>query len=239
MFLEPSRPRFSHRARPALLTTEPRRGRLRVRVHAVDAPPLPPPPEQPAVAEEPPAPEEPSTPRPELVLPMPRVALLAAALALAVTSRGDVVVLALLLGFGAGRRTSGLASGAALAAALVRWGSPALGAIAGAQAVLGPAGWTGSSFAVASAWLAAVALVLAAVSIDKTSPVVTALSVAPFAIAAADVVVGPARGGALALRVLASVLALVVATVLARWRSRPWIAAGAGALALLCAGIAR
>jgi len=170
---------------------------------------------------------------------MPNAALLAAALALAVTSRGDVVMLALLLGFGAGRRASGLAAAAALAAALVRWGSPSLGAIAGAQAVLGPAGWTGSSLAVASAWLGAGALVCAAVSLDRTSTVVTALSVAPFAIAAADVAVGPAPGGALAARVLASVVALAVTTLLARWRSLPSIAVGAGALALLCAGIAR
>jgi hypothetical protein len=170
---------------------------------------------------------------------MPRAALLAAALALAVTSRGHVVVLALLLGFGAGRRMSGVASAAALAAALVRWGSPALGAIAGAQAVLGPAGWTGSSAAVASAWLGALALVLAAVSLDKTSTVVTFLSVAPFAVAAADVVVGPAPGGALALRVLASLCALTATTLLARWRPIPVVAMGSGALALLCAGIAR
>jgi hypothetical protein len=211
------------------------KGRLRVRVRA-DATPPPPPP---TPVEEPPAPEVPLAPSRELVLPMPRVLLLAAALTLAVTSRGDVVVLALLLGFGAGRRTTGLASAAALVAALVRWGSPSLGAIAGAQAVLGPAGWTGSPFAVASAWLGAVALVLAAVSLDRTSMVVTALSVAPFAIAATDVVVGPARGGALALRVLVSVVALVVTTVVVRWRSLPSVAVGVGALALVCAGIAR
>jgi hypothetical protein len=165
--------------------------------------------------------------------------LLAAALALAVTSRGDVVVLALLLAFGAGNRVCALASSAGLAAALVRWGSPGLGAIAGAQAVLGPAGWTGSSFAVASAWLGALALVLAAESLDKTSTAVTALSVSPFAVAAADLVIGPAPGGALALRVVASVVAVGITTAIARWRSLPAIAAASGALALLCAGIAR
>jgi hypothetical protein len=160
-------------------------------------------------------------------------------LALATTSRGDVFVLALLLAFGAGRRLCGLAAGAALAAALVRWGSPALGAIAGGQAVLGPAGWTGSSLAVASAWLGALALVLAAVSLDKRRWVVSALSVSPFAIAAADVVVGPAPGGALLLRVLASVVALGVTTLLARWRSMPMLALTCGTLALLGAGLAR
>ncbi|MEY2423325.1 MAG: hypothetical protein QOI95_3392 [Acidimicrobiaceae bacterium] len=188
---------------------------------------------------------------------MPRAALLAAAFALAVTSRGDVVVLTLLLGFGAARRASGLASALALTAAFVRWGSPALGAIAGGQAVLGPAGWTGSAAAVASAWCSAFALVFAAVSWPVAAATAPAPSrrdrrqraprtlaasvypVAPFAIAAADVVVGPAPGGALALRVLASVIALVVTTLVARWRSLPLLACTSGALALLCAGLAR
>jgi hypothetical protein len=170
---------------------------------------------------------------------MPGAVLLVAALALAVTSRGDVVVLTLLLGFGAGRRASGIASGAALGAALVRWGSPGLGAIAGAQAVLGPAGWTGSGTAVASAWLGAIALMLAAVSIDRSSLLVTALSVAPFAVAAADVAVGPGPGGAVGLRVVATVIAGAVTTALARGRARPSLAVGTGALALLCAAIAR
>jgi hypothetical protein len=170
---------------------------------------------------------------------MPRAALLVAALVLAVASRGDVVVLALLLAFGAGRRASGLAAAAALGAALVRWGSPALGAIAGAQAVVGPAGWTGSTAAVASAWLAALALVFAAVPFERVPTTVVIVSVAPFAIAAADVVVGPAPGGAIGWRVLASAVAVVVTTLVARWRSLPMVAVAAGVLALVCAGIAR
>ena len=67
----------------------------------------------------------------------------------------------------------------------------------------------------------------------------TALSVAPFAIAAADVAVGPAPGGALALRVIASVIAWAVTTVIARGRTWPSIAVASGALSLLCAGMAR
>jgi hypothetical protein len=170
---------------------------------------------------------------------MPRAALLVAALALALSSRGDVVVLTVLLGFGAGRRASGVAAAAALTAALVRWGSPSLGAIAGAQAVLGPAGWTGSIFAVASAWTGAAALMLAAISFDRTSTMLTALSVAPFAIAAADVIAGPAPGGALAVRVVASAIAIVLSTVVARWRSFPALAVAVGVLSLVCAGFAR
>jgi hypothetical protein len=169
---------------------------------------------------------------------MPRAALLAAALALAVSSHGDVVVLAVLLGLGAGRRASGVAVAVALTAALVRWGSPSLGAIAGAQAVLGPAGWTGSSVAVVSAWTGAAALMLAAVSFDRTSTTQTVLSVSPFAIAAADVVAGPAPGGALAVRVLASVIAIVVTTVVARWRSLRAVAVVCASISLVCAGFA-
>jgi hypothetical protein len=171
-------------------------------------------------------------------MPMPRAALLVAALALAISSRGDVVVLALLLGFGAGRRASGVAAGLALTAALVRWGSPSLGAIAGAQAVLGPAGWTGSSVAVVSAWAGAAALVLAAVSLDRTSMTKTVLAAAPFAIAAADVVAGPAPGGALAVRVGASAIAFVVTTLVARRRSFPALAIACGLVSLVGAGLA-
>src|SRR5258707_14157709 len=87
----------------------------------------PPPPPPPAPPPPPPPPLPPPTPPAEvdgppshggIVVPMPRAVLLAAALTLAATSRGDVVVLALLLGFGAGRRWSGLAAAAALGAAL-------------------------------------------------------------------------------------------------------------------------
>jgi hypothetical protein len=174
---------------------------------------------------------------------MPRAALLVAALVLALLSRGDVIVLALLLGFGAGRRLSGLASAGALLSAHVRWGSSSLGAIAGAQAVLGPAGWTGSGAAIAAAWFAAVALVLAAVPLFKTNVVVVALSVAPFAVAAADVVVGPAPGGALALRVLATAVAIGLTTVLVRAKRLARVigpvAVACGLLAVVCAGVSR
>jgi len=168
--------------------------------------------------------------------------LLLAALALAIASRGDVVVLALLLGFGAGRRASGLAAAGALGAAMVRWGSPSLGAIAGAQAVLGPAAWTGSALTVASAVLGAVALVLAAVPLVPDSWVTRAACVAPFAAAAAVVAVGPAPGGALALRILATVAATALATWLSPRLVDPrvqWLAQGCAAIALVCAGIAR
>ncbi|HEV2071801.1 MAG TPA: hypothetical protein VGR26_18615 [Acidimicrobiales bacterium] len=46
-------------------------------------------------------------------------------------------------------------------AVLERWGTPSLDAVAGAQSVLGPGGIVGPEAAAASAWFAALALVLA------------------------------------------------------------------------------
>ncbi len=74
-----------------------------------------------------------------------------------------VLVLAALLGAAAWRPLPAVAVAAALVATSWRWGSTSLEAVAGAQAVLGPAGLVGPSTAAASSWLAALALVLAAV----------------------------------------------------------------------------
>jgi hypothetical protein len=172
-------------------------------------------------------------------MPSLRVALLVAAFVLAVSSRGDVVVLALLLGLGSASRASGFGTATALAAAMVRWGSPSMRAIAGAQAVLGPGGWTGSGAAVASAWLAGLALVAAARPSSRPTPVWTVIAVAPFAAAAADVVAGPSTGGAIAARVAGSVVALGLGIVVSRWRRAPRAACLLGTAALLAAGFAR
>ena len=89
------------------------------------------------------------------------LAAVAAATALAGTSSGDVVLLAVLLGLAAGDLTAGVCAALALAALAVRWGSTSLDAIAGAQAVLGAGGLVGPAAAVAAAWAAGAALVLA------------------------------------------------------------------------------
>jgi hypothetical protein len=168
-----------------------------------------------------------------------RVALLAAAFVLAVSSRGDLVVLTAMLGLGVGRPASALAAAGALAATLVRWGSPSLEAIAGAQAVVGPAGWTGSNVAVAAVWLAGAALVLASRPRRRGTPLSTAIAAAPFAVAAADVVVGPSAGGAIVLRVAGSVVAVVLAVAASRWRRGPDVACGLAVVALVAAGLAQ
>ncbi len=91
-----------------------------------------------------------------------RIAASAAALLLAVLSRGDAFVLAALLTLAAWHLPALPAVLAALLATSWRWGSTSLEAWAGAQAVLGPAGVVGPGRAAAGAWCAAAALVLAA-----------------------------------------------------------------------------
>jgi hypothetical protein len=90
-----------------------------------------------------------------------RAAALAAALVLALLSRGDVIVLMGLLAFVAWRPLPALAVASALSATAWRWSSTALEDIAGAQAVLGPAGLVDPPTSAVAAWLGAAAVVLA------------------------------------------------------------------------------
>ena len=168
-----------------------------------------------------------------------RAASLAAAFVLAITSRGDVVVLAAMLGIGVGRPASALAAAGALVATLVRWGSPSLEAIAGAQTVLGPAGWTGSNAAIAAAWLAGAALVLASRPRRRATRRQTAFAVAPFAVAAADVVVGPSSGGAIVFRIVGCFVAVALGVSLSKWRRGPDVACALAAVAVVAAALAR
>lgn len=184
-----------------------------------------------------------------------RTAASVAALVLAVLSRGDVVVLAALLALAAWHLPAVGAVVPALLASAWRWGSTSLDALAGAQAVLGPAGWTGPAAAAASAWVAAVAVVLAAPR-RRGWGVATEVEVRGFHLLLADVpgvaaavatgataavvVAGPAPGGAVWVRVLATVVATGLALVVAAWRTPRRgavidgiaIVAGLGALAL-------
>ena len=91
-----------------------------------------------------------------------RLGAAAAAVVLPLTSSGEVVLLACLLGFVAADVLAAVATAAALLALAVRWGSTSLDAISGAQSVLGPGGTVGSLPEVAASWSAATALVLAA-----------------------------------------------------------------------------
>src|SRR5581483_8265304 len=140
------------------------------------------------------------------------VPLAVAGAAMALASRGDLVVVAVLL------------------------------AVLGAQAALGPAGWTGRTAAVASAWLAATALVLAVR--DRRDALEAFAVAAAFAVTAADVAVGAAPGGALAARIAASVVAFGAAVAVARLTRRrsfagaaSWLCLVAGVAALVCGAL--
>ena len=125
-----------------------------------------------------------------------RLAAAAAALVLAVSSRGDSLVLGVLLVVLAGRPTALVAVGGALVASAWRWGDSSLEALAGAQAVLGPAGGVGPAPAAAAAWRAAAARVAAVAR--RPDP----LEAAAVGAATAAVLAGPAPGGDLPVRVI-------------------------------------
>jgi hypothetical protein len=174
------------------------------------------------------------------------LAAAAAAVAVAAASAGDVAVLAaaLALAHAGGRPRPGPASAAAVAVALagasvvLRWGSSSLTALAGAQAVLGPAGWVGPPRAAASSWCAAAALVLATPPVaDRTGGRVGVLLGAGRALAsglaAAAVVAGPGPWAFAGVRVPASAVAVLAAWLAGRALPR-WAGPGAG----LCAGVA-
>ncbi len=181
-----------------------------------------------------------------------RAAALTAALLLALLSRGDVIVLAAVLGLGAWRPLPAAAVVSTLAATAWRWSSTSLEDIAGAQAVLGPAGVVDPTSAAAAAWLGAVAIVLATPNLVEAwlfeRAHAGALSTAPprwlrrglewlpplaAGASAAVVVAGPPPGGDLWARVVAGVIAVVVARLVAGRRrvlDRHLVLDGAAAL---------
>jgi hypothetical protein len=149
--------------------------------------------------------------------PLPPAAAAAVALAAAVlagASRGEAVVLGLLLVVLELRPTTVVAVAGALVASSWRWGSTSLEAWAGAQAVLGPAGGVGPAPAAASAWLGAAALILA---LGRRPDPIRAL---PAGIAAATVLAGPGRGGDVPIRIIVAVGAATLAYGLGRLRAR-------------------
>ncbi|MEY2478518.1 MAG: hypothetical protein QOG87_3833 [Actinomycetota bacterium] len=115
-----------------------------------------------------------------------RLAATAASLALILSSSGDVVLAAVLLGVAAlDVAVAGVGVGVALAV-LGRWGTTSLAALAGLQAVVGPAGLRGSTIAAASSWVAAGALLVVAATVSRRLPA------AALGLTAALVVAGPA-----------------------------------------------
>lgn len=132
-----------------------------------------------------------------------------AAAVLAVTGRGDLWVLALLLGLADRGAAPAIVTCAAAVVALDRFGSAGLSDLAGAQSVLGPAGWHGSGTVIAVTWVSAAALLLVC---RAPGPAVVAGAIAGL------VVAGPALTGGtsdVAVRLVALCLGAGLARLLA------------------------
>jgi hypothetical protein len=162
-----------------------------------------------------PAPVEPPT-----VGPL-RLVAAAAAAAIAVAATGHVAVLAALLAVVAARPAASAAIALAAGATIARWGAGSLAAVAGAQAVLGPAGLVGPPRAAASSWLAAAAVLLTTPGPLDARPTGAALvCAAATGVTAATLVVGPSPVADPVVRALGLLggLLLAVAVTLLPWR---------------------
>jgi hypothetical protein len=146
---------------------------------------------------------------------------------LALSGRGSVLVLGGLLAVVAASRLGSVAALAATVAVQLRWGTASLSAVAGGQAVLGPAISLGST-------RAAVAMGLAALAVALLAPRPPVLAVAVGVVAAA-VAAGPAVPHDMGVRVVGALAGAGVALA-ARWLPfRAAVALGAALLAVACA----
>jgi hypothetical protein len=163
-----------------------------------------------------------------------RIGATVAALALVLTSTGDLVVLGAALALAAADRAVFVTSALVAAASVGRWGSVSLAALAGDQAVLGWAGGTGEVAAVASSWAAGIALVVGAGGLRPRSVVVAV------GLLAALVVTGPAATSTVdaAVRAGAGIAGVALALASARWLPRRAAAVTGVALGAIAAGLA-
>jgi hypothetical protein len=159
-----------------------------------------------------------------------RLGAAAAASTLALSTTGDAVLLAALLGIAAGGIVSAAVAASAALAFALRWGATSLGAIAGAQAILGPSGVVEPAAGAAAAWCAAGALLLVSPADWRA---------AAFGLAAGLGVAGPAvvTGEDLAVRVAAAGTGIALAVLAGRFVppavSRPAALTLVGAAAVL------
>jgi hypothetical protein len=172
-----------------------------------------------------------------------RLGLAAAALVLAVASRGDAFVLLALAAALSTRPTAVAALALAAVGSSWRWGASALVAWSSDQAVLGPAGFVGPTSAAAASWLAAVAVLLAVAHpaagvLRRDARPFTVLDQAQSLVAgvvAGLIVAGPGPGGNLPARVgvavAASALAVALNAARAAWRRVDGVAAVAAIVA--------
>ncbi len=161
---------------------------------------------------------------------------------MAITSTGDVLAAGVLLGLAAGDLVAGTVGVLAGIAVIGRWGSSSLAALAGGQAVLGAAGWSGPPGMILSSWAAALAVILvwpdrpASSSFSGGHPA----GVVACGIFAAALVAGPAVGletnSVVVLRMVASAVGIGVASAVARACPRP-VARVAGLSAAVSAAV--
>ena len=124
-------------------------------------------------------------------------------------------------------RAGAVASLVATTAVIVRWGGPSLAAVAGGQAVLGPAITLGSAGAALASLLAALALVLVA---PRTPVLAVAVGVV-----AASLAIGPELPHDLGIRLVGALAGCGLALA-ARWVPlREWLAIGLALVAVLAA----
>ncbi|MCA1657355.1 MAG: hypothetical protein LC713_06565 [Actinobacteria bacterium] len=154
---------------------------------------------------------------------------------MAVTSTGDVVLLGVLVGLAACDAVAGGVGLLAATGVIGRWGTSSLAALAGGQAVVGAAGWTGSATLVASAWGGALALLL--VCPPGLMPA------AAFGATAAQLVAGPAlaensSSSTIVLRILVPFAGAGLAFVVSRFVPRPVGRSAAVVVGVVAAGLA-
>lgn len=159
------------------------------------------------------------------------LAAAAAASLLVLATKGDTVLLSALLGVAALSGAAGAVAGIVALSQLLRWGTTSLGAIAGAQAVLGPAAAVGSTPEALSAALSAAALILA-------SP--GGVTAVPFGLAAGAFAAGPAVGSMddAVVRAAAGVAAVGLSVAAGKWLPRRPSALAAGLVAAAAAATA-
>ena len=137
-----------------------------------------------------------------------RLMAAAAAVVLALAGRGSVLVLGGLLAVVAASRLASVSAVVAAVAVQLRWGTASLSAVAGGQAVLGPAVALGST-------RAAAAMALAALTVALLAPRPAVLAVAVGVVAGA-VAAGPEVPHDMGVR-LAGAAAGTIVALAARW----------------------
>lgn len=152
---------------------------------------------------------------------------------MAATSSGDTLAAGFLLGLAATDLCAGVTGVLVGVAVAGRWGAFSFSALAGGQAVVGPAGWSGTAAMVVSSWAAAAAVLLVCPRRPRRSGAAaqsparqgSGAGVPPAGalasgLVAAALVAGPAVGRAtvsvVALRAAASAIGTIVAVLVVR-----------------------